>query len=292
MRWNVDKQLQQRLLGAAIIVALTVIFVPELVKRSPPVPAPTPPQTPAEQTTTIALDNPPATAQPAAQSAAAPMPPAQPAKAAPEPLPAASASTAQAPAPTDTSEQTSAAQPRPPSMPDQRQPVPHRAEPVSAQSHPAESHRSEAAQATTPRAPVQHPDTARRTTTSTAAASQHATAPPALPKIRMIAEPMSEYEQQLAKRRLAQAQSSQTQVQQPHWMVQVGSFADIKHAEQLRDKLQAEHFAAMLTPIRVDGHILYRVRIGPHSTRAAGERTRERLQREAGLNGDLIPVYN
>ncbi len=85
---------------------------------------------------------------------------------------------------------------------------------------------------------------------------------------------------------------AEVQQGQPRWMVQAGSFSDVSNANSLRDQLRSRNFSATLTSTVIDGRTMYRVQVGPHSSRDEGERTRERLQRELSISGSVIPVYN
>ena len=74
------------------------------------------------------------------------------------------------------------------------------------------------------------------------------------------------------------------------WVVQVGSFALEANASLLRDRLRAKKFTAGIESITVNGETMYRVRVGPQTSRAASETVRERLQREENLVGDIVPL--
>jgi len=72
------------------------------------------------------------------------------------------------------------------------------------------------------------------------------------------------------------------------WMVQAGSFSLEGNASRLRDRLRAQHFAASVERIMINGSPVYRVRIGPQTTQAESEEIRDRLQREAGIKGNVV----
>lgn len=314
-----DKQLQHRLLGAVVVVALTVIFVPELVHQ-PQHSATQSTASDNEQTTVIAMAKPsPATStvntKPAASAQSSNTPTSQSpgpatAAAAPGPAPVVAKPSVPATGTEQTTSQTqqsghqqepqqsvtppvtaqrSAAQRRQPEQqrpPQQQHQTVQRQAPQAEQQSRAEHNRATRRQQTAEKSPRVSPSRSGSSATEKA---------PKLPPIRLIGEPMTDYRQQLAQRKQQRSATrpaqTQAQVEQPRWMVQVGSFSEVKHAEELRDRLQAHHFAAVLTRARVDGKTLYRVRIGPHSTRAAGEHTRQRLESELGINGALVPVY-
>ena len=74
------------------------------------------------------------------------------------------------------------------------------------------------------------------------------------------------------------------------WAVQAGSFSLEENASLLRDRLRAQRFAAAVQRTVIGGRTLYRVRIGPQTSRADSERVRERLLREAGVSGEVVPA--
>lgn len=284
-----DKQLQQRLVGAAVIVALVVIFVPELVKQPVPEPQvePLPAQPSVEEPSTrITLDQPPAVADepgsvfdepPAANPEVADdtvfMPRESPTfeaadlpEAPPDIVEAAPPETVPEPLPDDTVSDT--VEDEPPSVEPPRQVATRPEPPARSQPPPSARARDTRTRERLPEAPPRRQEPPR---VATANRPQ-----PDLPKLELIAKPMAEYQQQ----------------QQPRWMVQAGSFRDRDNADSLRNRLRAQQFPAALYPATVDGQTMYRVQVGPHSSRAESERTRDRLQRETGISGSVVPVYN
>jgi cell division septation protein DedD len=69
------------------------------------------------------------------------------------------------------------------------------------------------------------------------------------------------------------------------WMVQVGSFAQQDNALVLRDKLRAGGFAAALEN---GANNRYKVLVGPALSRAGAESTRDRLKQEFAINGIIL----
>ncbi len=55
------------------------------------------------------------------------------------------------------------------------------------------------------------------------------------------------------------------------WAVQVGSFGDEGNAERLAQRVAALGHSPRITTYRAGGRVMYRVRIGPHATREAAE---------------------
>lgn len=275
MRCRVDKQLQQRLLGAAVIVALVVIFVPELVK-SPVDRTPEPMMLP-ERSNLPALPERPDPAEGLVFT----LPPAQrlseelPEDPTVEPLAAVEALDPMPLEPIPDAD-TVIERPEPSFEPED---LPARQEPVAAPPPPAPPPRPaepppRAAEPPPAQRPVPSPPPTQ--TARVAPPSTPATEPP-LPELRLISRPMAEY---------------QARADEPRWMVQAGSFEALENANQLRDRLRDRQFPATLTQATVNGRRLYRVQIGPHSSRAEGERVRDRLRHETGIDGSLIPVYH
>ena len=69
------------------------------------------------------------------------------------------------------------------------------------------------------------------------------------------------------------------------WMVQVGSFSQYNNALALRDKLRAGGFAAA---IETTAKPNYKVLVGPSLSRAGAELMRDRLKREFAINGIVL----
>ncbi len=72
------------------------------------------------------------------------------------------------------------------------------------------------------------------------------------------------------------------------WAVQVGSFNDKIKADILRQELQVRRMPAFVTTARVDGKLMYRVRVGPNLNREQADRWRERLERDMNLNANVV----
>jgi DedD protein len=72
------------------------------------------------------------------------------------------------------------------------------------------------------------------------------------------------------------------------WMIQVGSFASRDNALSLRDQLRASGFSALVESVDDQGRASYRVRVGPEIDRVGAEAVRQRLRDELGLNGIVV----
>jgi DedD protein len=279
----VDKQLQQRLTGAAIIVALAVIFIPELIEQPEQdrTPAPAMPPLSDTPTTTISLDAPeePPVPEVAGDGSGVGEPGSGEAPSADLPelppiaeayLPLEDVVSADAEPPFDQSEP--AIEEAPPAEA-ARDPEP----PPAAPAQPAQPVVGRSDPPPAPRQPDPPPPPRREPPPPPAPERVATIAPtpePALPKLELISRPMG------------QAQT------QPRWMVQVGSFSNLDNANSLRARLQSSNYTTSLQQTVVDGRTMYRVHVGPHSSRDEGERTRERLRRELNINSSVVPVYN
>jgi len=71
------------------------------------------------------------------------------------------------------------------------------------------------------------------------------------------------------------------------WSVQVGAFGSAESARKLVEQLEADGFAAYVSPIARNGTSLHRVRVGPESARAAADALAGRLKAR-GLPVSLV----
>ena len=63
-----------------------------------------------------------------------------------------------------------------------------------------------------------------------------------------------------------------------------------ENANLLRDKLRSQRFDAFVERIAAGGRTLYRVRVGPRTSRAQSEAIAARMQREAGVAGQVVSL--
>ena len=307
-----DQQLKQRLIGASVVVALAVIVVPELVKQQPEENAPAaaneiPPrpviepaaisgQSDSDQSTVLVLPGAeplPEQANDQEMATSAPL--------GTEESPVAEALieeraveeravtvTAQAiPDPVIVEQAESEPLPSSQDAIESASPEPAVAEsPAPVHIIPRQSSEEQRLQPAKPIVPARQlepqptaPAAVARQEPSTN--TNNESVPVELPKIQLISR--AEY---------GNSQPSQQVSKDPRWMVQAGSFYVAENASMLREKLRQQSFPATLQTAEVEGRTVYRVQVGPHATRAEGERTRERLLRDAGIKGNVVPVYN
>ncbi len=74
----------------------------------------------------------------------------------------------------------------------------------------------------------------------------------------------------------------------PGWYIQVGSFSQKMNAEGLRDRLQAAGHATRLLAINIGKVQVYRVLVGPATSRASAEQQNSRLATQQQIKGIVI----
>lgn len=72
------------------------------------------------------------------------------------------------------------------------------------------------------------------------------------------------------------------------WSVQVGALAVAADANALRDRLRSGGFTAYVETLRTERGTLYRVRVGPETQRANAERLRDTLKTRFALDGQVV----
>jgi DedD protein len=72
------------------------------------------------------------------------------------------------------------------------------------------------------------------------------------------------------------------------WAVQVGAYKAEAEANAQRDKLRAGGYAAFVDPVRNDDGTLYRVRVGPETLRANAEKLRDALRSRYKVDGLVV----
>ena len=248
-----DNQVKQRVIGAVVLVALAVIFVPMLLEkpdsdldpvgsnlpeqpdmavqdRIEPLTLPEPPA--EEEPAQVVLDQAPDSTLAEPVPGAAGMPPAEgvaPATTVPAPAAEAPAAVEQTlPAPVTTAPLTAA-------------PV---AAPAVAPSQPPATTPAQVAPPVAAPAPV--------TTPATPAPSAQA---------ETAAKPLS------------------------GWVVQLASLASKDNALALREKLRGHGYTAFVEEIKTAQGVLYRVRVGPELERASADNLRDRLEQQVQIKG-------
>jgi DedD protein len=73
------------------------------------------------------------------------------------------------------------------------------------------------------------------------------------------------------------------------WAVQIGAFALQTDAQTQRERLIKNGWPAYIESIRTEQGILYRVRVGPETRRERAEKIRTEVKTRLGLNGQIVP---
>jgi DedD protein len=307
-----DLSLKQRLLGAAVLIALAVIFVPMFMSGSAP-------QKSAEmETSTLAI--PPApdrefqtrvlAVDPAATNPTAP-PATAPAATSPGPDTIATVDTANAPKPTPPASTPSpvvatATPPKPatPSAPESAKP-PEAAKPMPGQA--ADGHflvnlgtysDSKNAQdlvatlkkggfaAYTERADYQGKPAER---VRVGPFANRAAADAARLRIKQLKPAVPGSVVQIAEDAKADAPASAVPANRAGgWAVQLGALKTPEDANKLRDRLKNAGFAAFVDKMQANGTTLWRVRAGPEVERAAADKLRASIKDKLKLDGMIV----
>lgn len=86
----------------------------------------------------------------------------------------------------------------------------------------------------------------------------------------------------------APAKTTAASADENAWVIQVGSFSNVKNAANLRDKLQSKGYEAFIDDVRVDDRTIHRVRIGPLDKKAAADAVRDKLAIEMKLDARVF----
>ncbi len=72
------------------------------------------------------------------------------------------------------------------------------------------------------------------------------------------------------------------------WALQLGSFAQEKNAEAMRDDLRAKGYAGYVDVLKKPGRIIYRVRIGPELDKQQVEKLKAEILKKEKLEGMVV----
>jgi len=72
------------------------------------------------------------------------------------------------------------------------------------------------------------------------------------------------------------------------WALQLGSFAQEKNAEAMRDDLRAKGYAGYVDVLKKPGRIIYRVRIGPELDKQQVEKLKAEILKKEQLEGMVV----
>lgn len=72
------------------------------------------------------------------------------------------------------------------------------------------------------------------------------------------------------------------------WIVQLGSFTDEDNAQSLNEKLRKAGYPAFVEPLKKNGKISYRVRVGPEIKRSEADLLLKNLKDKMNLDGIVV----
>lgn len=72
------------------------------------------------------------------------------------------------------------------------------------------------------------------------------------------------------------------------WIVQLGSFSSQENAEQLNKDLRKAGFAAFVEPLKKQGKVVYRVRVGPELLKPDAEKILKNIKSKMKLDGIVL----
>jgi len=72
------------------------------------------------------------------------------------------------------------------------------------------------------------------------------------------------------------------------WIVQLGSFTDEENAQSLNKKLRQAGYPSFVEPLKKDGKISYRVRVGPEIKRSEALKVLKQLKEKMKLDGIVV----
>lgn len=72
------------------------------------------------------------------------------------------------------------------------------------------------------------------------------------------------------------------------WVVQLGSFSSEANANNLNDELHKAGYTSFVEPLKHDGNVIYRVRVGPELLRSNAQKLKERLHEKMKLDGIIL----
>ncbi len=72
------------------------------------------------------------------------------------------------------------------------------------------------------------------------------------------------------------------------WIVQLGSFTDEGNAQSLNEKLRKAGYPAFVEPLKKNGKISYRVRVGPEIKRSEADLLLKNMKDKMKLDGIVV----
>ncbi|MDH5631927.1 MAG: SPOR domain-containing protein [Gammaproteobacteria bacterium] len=74
------------------------------------------------------------------------------------------------------------------------------------------------------------------------------------------------------------------------WVIQLGTFANPKNVERIRDQLSAGGFKVSTEPVQLRSGPAVRVRVGPYDRKAQADSMQQRILDDTGIKGAVLAV--
>jgi DedD protein len=107
-------------------------------------------------------------------------------------------------------------------------------------------------------------------------------------KQKVVAEKVISAKENKAEKKLSTEVEGNTTVGLSAWIVQLGSFIEEDNAQSLNKKLRTAGYPSFVEPLKRDGKISYRVRVGPEIKRSEADMLLKKLKEKMQLNGIVV----
>lgn len=107
-------------------------------------------------------------------------------------------------------------------------------------------------------------------------------------KQKVVAEKVISAKENKAEKKLSTEVEENTTVGLSAWIVQLGSFIEEDNAQSLNKKLRTAGYPSFVEPLKRDGKISYRVRVGPEIKRSEADMLLKKLKEKMQLNGIVV----
>jgi len=105
---------------------------------------------------------------------------------------------------------------------------------------------------------------------------------------KVVAENVISAKENNAEKELSTEVEVNTTVGLSAWIVQLGSFTEEDNAQSLNKKLRTAGYPSFVEPLKRDGKISYRVRVGPEIKRSEADRLLKKLKEKMQLDGIVV----
>jgi len=105
---------------------------------------------------------------------------------------------------------------------------------------------------------------------------------------KVVAEKVISTKENNAEKILTTEVEGNTTVGLSAWIVQLGSFTEEDNAQSLNEKLRTAGYPSFVEPLKRDGKISYRVRVGPEIKRSEADMLLKKLKEKMQLDGIVV----